>query len=65
VRTELFLKGILPAYHCFLGGEMLILFKIVLFSKVEETQVSLKRKPSVLEAEAFGLLFPFDNSGSF
>jgi hypothetical protein len=51
----------LPANHNFQGGERLILVKIGVFSKVEETQVSLQRKQSVLEAGASSTLFPCEN----
>jgi hypothetical protein len=44
--------GILPTNHSFQGKERFILFPISLISKVEETPVSQKTKPSVLEAGA-------------
>jgi hypothetical protein len=55
------LKGILPENHSFQVGEMLILFQVDLSSWVEETHVSLKRKPPVLEAEACSTLLPSEN----
>jgi hypothetical protein len=42
-------------FHC---EERLILFHLGLFTKFEETQVSLERKPSVLEAGASSNSFP-------
>jgi hypothetical protein len=41
VRVELALTGILSANRSFQDGEMLIFFKIGLYSKVEQTNVSL------------------------
>jgi hypothetical protein len=55
------LKGILPANKKFQGGERLILFQIDIFCKVEEIQLSLERKPSMLEAGASSILLPWDN----
>jgi hypothetical protein len=55
------LKGILPGNHSFQGGERLILFQIGLFSKIEETHISLKIKTSVLEAGASCTQFPCKN----
>jgi hypothetical protein len=43
------LKEILPVDKNFQGGEVLLLLNIGLFSEIEETHVSLERKPSVLE----------------
>jgi hypothetical protein len=57
VRIELVFEGILPANHSFHGGERLILFLRGSFSEVEESNVYLKRKPSVLEASASSTLF--------
>jgi hypothetical protein len=61
VRTELVLKGILPANHSFQGGDRLCLLPLGLFSSVEETHVSLQRKPTVLEAAASSTFFPCEN----
>jgi hypothetical protein len=47
----------LPANHSFQGGERLILFQMGPFNKVEEKNVTLERKPFVLEAAAFSVLF--------
>jgi hypothetical protein len=55
------LKGVLHANHGFQGGKGLILFQIVIFIFIEETHVSLQRKPSRLEAAAFSALFPYEN----
>jgi hypothetical protein len=55
------LEEILPANHSFQGGERLILFQIGLFSNVEESHVSLQRKPTMLEAAASGTLLPCEN----
>jgi hypothetical protein len=52
VRIELGFGNILPAYPNFHGEQRVNLFHIGLFSVVEETQVSLQRKPSRLEAGA-------------
>jgi hypothetical protein len=41
------------------------LFQIGLFSSVEETEVSLRRKSCLLEAGASSTLFPFENWVSF
>jgi hypothetical protein len=59
------LEWILPGNHNFQGRERLILFQICLFMWVEETQVSLERKPSMLEATADSTLFPCENWASF
>jgi hypothetical protein len=56
------MKGILPAKKNVQGGERPILFQIGIFSTVDETHVSLKRKPYVLEAGASSTLFPYENS---
>jgi hypothetical protein len=61
VLIELIFKEIFHANHSFQGGERLIFFQIGLFSKVEETHVSLERKPTVLEARASTTLFPCKN----
>jgi hypothetical protein len=58
VRTELVLKGILPANHSFQGGDRLCLLPLGLFSSVEETHVSLQRKPTMLETAASSTFFP-------
>jgi hypothetical protein len=58
VRIELDLKGILPGNKNFQDGEKLILLPIGLFSCVEETHVSLQRKPPMLEATASSILCP-------
>jgi hypothetical protein len=55
------LKGKLPANHSFKGEGRLVLFQIGPLSRVEETYVSLKRKPSLLETGAPGTLFPCEN----
>jgi hypothetical protein len=55
------LKGVLHANHGFQGGERLILFQIVLFRCIEETHISLQRKPSRFEAAAFSALIPYEN----
>jgi hypothetical protein len=55
------LKGIIAANHSFEGGERLILFLIGLSNLVDETYVSLERKPSVLKAGASSALFPHKN----
>jgi hypothetical protein len=52
------LKGIAAANHRFQGGDRLILLLKVLFSRVEETLVSLQRKPSMLQAAEYSTLFP-------
>jgi hypothetical protein len=59
------LKGILPANKNFQGGERLILFQIGLFCLLEEIHISLKRKPSVLEAETSNTLFTSENPVNF
>jgi hypothetical protein len=55
------MKRIFPAKDSFQGGIRLMLLQIGLFTRVEETYVSLKRKPSVLEADASRTLFPCQN----
>jgi hypothetical protein len=55
----------LPANHCFHGGERLIVFQSGQFRKVEEMHVSLQRQPSVLKALASRTLFPRENRVSF
>jgi hypothetical protein len=52
-----FSKGILPESLSFQGGERLILLQISLLSQAEETQVSLQKQPSVLEAGGSRALF--------
>jgi hypothetical protein len=39
--VSFFLKGILPAKHCFQSAERLIFFQIGLFSRGDESHVSL------------------------
>jgi hypothetical protein len=51
------LKAILPANPIFPGGVRLFLFQIGLFSYLEEAHISLKGKPSVLEAGSSSTLF--------
>jgi hypothetical protein len=59
------MKGTFPPTYVFQGGERLCLFQIVLLCKVEETHVSLKRKPSVLESGASSPLIPCGKGVSF
>jgi hypothetical protein len=47
VRSDLILKGILPANQSFQGGEGLIFFQIGLYMSAEETPLSLEREQSV------------------
>jgi hypothetical protein len=61
VRIELVFKKILPAYHNFPGEQMLNLFQIGLFSRGEETHVSLQRKPSRIVKGASSALFHCEN----
>jgi hypothetical protein len=53
------------ANHSFQGGQRLILYQIGLFSWVKETQVSVQRHPSVLDAGRSRALFPCENWVSF
>jgi hypothetical protein len=55
------LKEILLANYGFQGVEMHVLSQIGLFSCFEEAHVSLKRKPSKIEAEVSSILFPCEN----
>jgi hypothetical protein len=55
------LNGILPENQNFQGGDSLILFQIGVFSLVEKTHVSVKRKPCVLEGAAYSTLFSCEN----
>ena len=48
----------IPANLTFQGGDHLIFSQIGLFLQGDVTHVSLKRKPSVLEAGAFTHCFP-------
>jgi hypothetical protein len=57
----LLLKGIMPVNEGFQGGNVTNLFQIILFSSAEEKNLSLKRKPSKLEAGASSTLFPCKN----
>jgi hypothetical protein len=57
-RIELVFERNTYCKHSFQGGERVILFKIGLSSKVEETHVFLKRQPHVLEAGESSTLFP-------
>jgi hypothetical protein len=50
-------KGKLPA-TVFQGGDRLAVCQICLYNSVEETHVSLQRKPCMLEAAASRTLFP-------
>jgi hypothetical protein len=59
------LKGILHANQRFQGKERVILLQIGLFSRVDKTHVSLKRKPSMLQAAAFSTWFVCENCVSF
>jgi hypothetical protein len=59
------LKGILPAYHGFQGAEKLILFQIRSFRLVENTHVSLKRKPSLLVAGPSRTFILFEKGDGF
>jgi hypothetical protein len=52
------LKEILPSKQNFQCGERFLLFQIGHFRKVEETDVSLKRKRTVFEAGEPSTLFP-------
>jgi hypothetical protein len=52
------LKGKLPANQTFQGGGWLILFQRGLFCCVENTHISLQRKPLGLEAGASPHFFP-------
>jgi hypothetical protein len=65
LKLSSFLNRILPENLTFQGGERLILFQNDLFSWVEVTHVSHKRKESMLEAEACSTLFPCENWVSF
>jgi hypothetical protein len=56
-----FLKGILAATWIFLSRDMIILFQIGLWSRVDETHVSFEWTESVLEAGASRTLFPYVN----
>jgi hypothetical protein len=53
-----FLKEVHPEIPTFQAGDILIFFQIAIFNRGEETHVSFQRKPSVLEAAAFSILFP-------
>jgi hypothetical protein len=59
------LKGIFPARCVFQSGDGLSLFQIGLFSRHEETQLSVQRQPSVVEAGSSRTVFPWENSDSF
>jgi hypothetical protein len=61
----MFLNGIPLATYVFTGRDILIWFKVGLFSWFEERQVSLKRKPCVLEAGGSSTLLPSENSLTF
>jgi hypothetical protein len=54
-------KGILQENGSFQGRDRHCLLHIGLFTLVEATHVSLKRKPSVLEAAVSVSLSPSDN----
>jgi hypothetical protein len=60
-----FLKGILPSNQGNKRWEMLIFFQIGLFIWIVETDVSVKRKVSMLEGGKSGTLFPSENWVSF
>jgi hypothetical protein len=51
----------MPVNEGFQGGNVMNLFQIILFSSAEEKNLSLKRKPSKLEAGASSTLFPCKN----
>jgi hypothetical protein len=61
VRIELVFEKIHSAYHNFPGEQRLYLFEIGLFSRTEDTHVSLQRKPCRLKAGASSALFPCEN----
>jgi hypothetical protein len=61
VTIEFILNGILPTNLRFYGAGWLNLLQICLFSNIDETHVSLKGKPSVLEVAASNTLFPCKN----
>jgi hypothetical protein len=56
VRTELVFEREMSCHLDFSSGDWLCLFQLGLFSLGEETQVSLERKPWVLEAGASSTL---------
>jgi hypothetical protein len=53
--------GILPANYISQGESWLCLHQVDLYTLAEETNVSLQRKPSVLEAEASSTWFLCEN----
>jgi hypothetical protein len=55
------LKAIFPANLTFQGGDRIIFLQIGIFSKVEETHVSLGRIQSILVSGAWNTLFSCDN----
>jgi hypothetical protein len=60
-----FLKRMLAASLGFHVEEASTLFKISLFTWIEETRISLVRKPCMVEAAVSCTLFPYDNWVSF
>jgi hypothetical protein len=58
VRTDLILKGIHTASQSFQGGQRLILFQIGLSCYAEDTDVSIKENPHVLQVEVSSTLLP-------
>jgi hypothetical protein len=60
MRIEVVFKEIFHANQNFKGGES-CLFQIGLFGWVEETLVSLQRKPFMLDASASTTFFPCEN----
>jgi hypothetical protein len=65
VRIESVFEWNTCSLSWFKGEESHILLQISLFSLVEETYVSLKRKPSMSEGGESSTLFPFEICVSF
>jgi hypothetical protein len=61
VRTELVFESNISCKSYFSGGDSIILLQIGVFSKVEETHVSLGRIQSILVSGAWNTLFSCDN----
>jgi hypothetical protein len=61
MRTELVFESNIACLLGFSVEEILILFKICNYRKIEEACVSLERKQSMLEAGVSSTLFPYEN----
>jgi predicted hydrocarbon binding protein len=65
VRVELVFERNTSCNSCVSGGDRLCWLQTGIFRGIEETHVSLQRKPSVVEAAACSTLTPCENCVSF